>query len=103
MIFITLYDGVKMLDGFSKPAVRAADAAKLIVRIDFARINLDGAQESGARFIQLPALLIDQAEVVMSRGVGRIEGGDFKMLLEIFAGALPTDQVAKEISEQQDE
>src|SRR5438128_10418339 len=103
MVLITLNDGVEMLDGFTEAALFAADAAKLVVRVGFVLIDLDGAAETAAGFFELTALLIDRPEVVRRRGVSRVERGDFEVALEVFAGALLADQVAEEISEQQNE
>src|SRR5438128_897579 len=103
MIRVAADDRIEMSDGFTQAALLAADAAKLVMRVRLVLINLDGAREAALRFIQFAAPLMNQAEVVMRRRVCRVERGDFEMALELFAGALRADQVAEEVSKQQDE
>ena len=71
-----------MLDGVGESALLARDASELIVRVNFVGVYLDGALETLARFFEFAALLMDQAEIVVSGSVRRIECRGFEVLFE---------------------
>ena len=60
----------------------ARDAAKLEMRIDLFVIYLNRTLETFSSFLEFAALLMYEPEVVVGRGVRRIQRSRFKILLE---------------------
>jgi hypothetical protein len=95
-------DLAEVLDGLGVPPFGARDDAELVVRVGLLGVDLDGAGETRAGLGQLPTLLVDEPEVVVGRGVGRVERGGLQVLPE--GGArLPRPHGLGEVAAQEEE
>jgi hypothetical protein len=93
----------KVSDGLRQAVLGAGDAAQLIVRIDFFRINVDSALKSFAGLIQFSPILMNQTEIVMRRRVAWIDGRGFEILFESGARALRADDAHKVTAQQEEQ
>ena len=51
----------------------ARNPSQLIMRVHFVSVYFDGALETLTRFVQLVALLMNQAEIIMGGSIRRVE------------------------------
>src|SRR5713226_404638 len=95
MRLIALDDFLEMCDGIRQTILDAGNAAQLVMRVQFVRVDIDRAMKTLAR-------LMNQTQVVMGRRITRIDGSGFQVLLKGRARALLADDVG-EIAAQQEE
>ena len=74
--------GLEVLDRIRVPVLLTRDATQLIVRVQLKVIYLDRSLKPFTRFVQLIPLLMNQAKIIMSRSVCRVERRGFQILLE---------------------
>ena len=92
---IALDDLFEMTDGFVEPVLCPGDPAELVMCIEFIRVDFNGALKTLARLIQLTSVLVNQAKIVVRRGISRIDRRRFKILFESRARALLADNAAE--------
>src|SRR5207244_2630650 len=96
---IALHNFFEMADCFGESVLSARDPAKLIVRVQLIPVDFDGALKALARLVQFAAILMNQSQIVMRRGIARINGCRLEIFFEGSARALLAHD-APEISAQ---
>src|SRR5262249_24873492 len=91
---------LEILNRFAVPALFPVDDSELVKRVDFARVDLDRAFIGRSRRVEISALLIEQSQVVMSGGVGRIERRSLQILLKGRPRAMRAHKIVDAVAQQ---
>src|SRR5215470_16973678 len=90
-------NSVKEFDGLGELRLFASNSAQVIMSVDFVRSNFYCALEAYFGLFELPVLFVNKAEIVMSRGVSRIQGRGLQTTPEPFSVALGREDIAQYI------
>ena len=86
---------LQMRQSIVETALFAGDAAELEVRVGLGGVDRDGGLEAADRFGVLPALLVDETELVLGLAVVRIDRGSFEHPAVVLAAAEAFAQTAE--------
>src|SRR2546423_14517985 len=93
-------DLFEVLNRVSISFLLSRDASELITRVDLLRIDLQRAFKLFARLVQLTTALMNETEIVMCRGVCRIQRSGFKILPESGFRTMAAHDVAEVTTQQ---
>src|SRR5713226_2398665 len=83
MVLVQLHSRLLVLQSFFQPALFAGDSSQLKMRVGLARINRDRTLELLNGDGCLPALLVDETELIMRISIVRIDRRCFQLPPEI--------------------